>query len=348
MTLAWCSRALARGLIACCAVVAGSLATVVSATSEELTIYGSTPADEWEIYKAAFEAANPDITLTQFRDSSGSVIARLLAEEQSPQADVIFDMPATGILTLVERGLIEPYAPSGLADIDPRLVDKASPPHWFAFSGYAALICYNRIEGEAKNIPAPASWLDLTDPVYRGEITYADPNSSGTGMMFVAGILAQLGEEEGWAYLDALHENIAFYTLSGRKPCKLAGGGEYALGITLESSAIREIEGGAPVDAIVPTEGMYWEIAAAALVKGNDNPEAARRFLDWASSREANLLYSDFWSIIAIRDLAKPRSHLPADFLDKLQDLDFQWVADNRERIGEEWQRRYATKVEVE
>ncbi|MEX1107630.1 MAG: hypothetical protein WEC00_01845, partial [Dongiaceae bacterium] len=78
------------------------------------------------------------------------------------------------------------------------------------------------------------------------------------------------------------------------------------------------------------------------------NPEAAKRFLDWASSRRANAMFAEFWSIVAIRYLAEPRPYLPEDFLDRLQVIDFQWVADNRQRIGEEWQRRYATKVEPE
>jgi iron(III) transport system substrate-binding protein len=336
----------ATGLRAAPVVV--SIILAIPASAEELIVYGGTPADEWAVYKAAFEAENPDITLTQFTDGSGTLIARILAEQNAPHADVLFDMPATGILTLVERGLIEPYAPANLADLDPRLVDDHEPPYWFAFSGYATLICYNRIEGQKRGLPAPTSWQDLTDPIYRGQITVADPGSSGVGMMFATGIIGLLGEEQGWAYLDALHENIAFYTHSGTKPCKLAGAGEYAIGITIESSAAREIGKGAPVEAIVPEEGMFWEIASAALMKSTDNPEAAKRFLDWASSREANKLYSDFWSIIAIRDLAKPRPHLPPSFLDELREIDFQWVADNRERINAEWQRRYAVKVEPE
>ncbi|MEX2200075.1 MAG: extracellular solute-binding protein [Dongiaceae bacterium] len=319
-----------------------------SSAAEELVVYGSTRAEEWAVYKSAFEAEHPDITLTQFGDASGIIIARILAERGSPKADVIFDMPATGILTLVEEGLIEPYAPAGLADIDPRLIDLHEPPHWFAFSGYAALVCYNREEGAIRNIPPPTSWRDLADPVYRGQITMSDPNSSGTGMMIVAGILATFGEDEGWAFLDRLHENIAFYTHSGSKPCKLAGAGEYTIGLATENAPIREIEGGAPIDPIIPDEGMFWEIASVGMVKGTDNPEAARRFLDWASSRAANELFADHWSIVAIRDLAKPRPNLPEHFLDRLQKIDFQWVADNRERIGAEWQRRYATKIEPE
>ena len=319
-----------------------------SSAAEELVVYGSTPADEWAVYKAAFEAENPDITLTQFGDASGIIIARILAERDNPTADVIFDMPATGILTLVHEGLIEPYAPAGLADIDPRLVDTHEPPHWIAFSGYAALVCYNRDEGALRNIPAPASWRDLAKPIYRGQVTMPNPNSSGTGMIIVAGILATFGEEEGWAFLDRLHENIAFYTHSGSKPCKLAGAGEYTIGMSLENAPIREIDNGAPIDPVIPDEGLFWEIASVGIVRGTENADAAQRFVDWVSSRPANEIFADYWSIIAVRDLAKQRPYLPENFLDRLQVIDFQWVSDNRERIGDEWARRYATKTEAE
>ena len=32
-----------------------------------------------------------------------------------------------------------------------------------------------------------------------------------------------MGEEAGWKYMDALHQNIAQYTHSGSEPCEQAG-----------------------------------------------------------------------------------------------------------------------------
>jgi iron(III) transport system substrate-binding protein len=53
-----------------------------------------------------------------------------------------------------------------------------------------------------------------------------NPNSSGTGFLDVSSWLQLFGEDGGWDYMDRLHENIAFYTHSGSKPCKDAARGE--------------------------------------------------------------------------------------------------------------------------
>ena len=71
----------------------------------------------------------------------------------------------------------------------------------------------------------PESWNDLTKPVYQGHVVMPNPNSSGTGFLDVSSWLQLWGEEGGWQFMDALHENIAWYTHSGSKPCKQAAAG---------------------------------------------------------------------------------------------------------------------------
>jgi iron(III) transport system substrate-binding protein len=90
---------------------------------------------------------------------------------------------------------------------------------------FAAVVCYNTVEGQKKNIPQPKSWADLTKPVYKGQITMPNPASSGTGFFDVTAWLQTMGEANGWKYMDQLHENIAQYTHSGSKPCRQAGRG---------------------------------------------------------------------------------------------------------------------------
>ncbi|MEX2296992.1 MAG: extracellular solute-binding protein [Dongiaceae bacterium] len=313
-----------------------------------LTVYSTLTYEVFSKYQAAFEAANPDIEISHVHDSGGVVMARLLAERDNPQADVIWDLQATSVIVLADEGLLEPYAPAGLADLDPRLVDGRDPPAWFGYSGYAGLACYNRVEGEKLGIPAPVSWQDLADPIYRGRITMPSPALSGTGLMIVAGFLELMGEEEGWEYLDRLHENIAFYTHGGAKPCKLVGAGEHLVGLSYENAVVQLQADGAPVDIVLPSEGIFWEIGAVAIMRGTDEPEAARRLLDWTASPEAMALYAEDWPIVAMPGMAKVLPGLPDDFVNRLVDSDFEWIAANRERIIAEWERRYGSKTEAE
>ena len=89
---------------------------------------------------------------------------------------------------------------------------------------------------KAKNLDMPQSYADLLKPMYKGYLVMPNPASSGTGFLTVSAILQIMGQEKGWDYLDQLHENIAMYTHSGSKPAKMAGKGEFPIGIP--SSAV--------------------------------------------------------------------------------------------------------------
>src|SRR3546814_945641 len=90
-------------------------------------------------------------------------------------------------------------------------------------------------------------------------------NSSGTGFLDVSSWLQLFGEDEAWEYMDALHQNIARYTHSGSAPCKLAASGETVIGISFAFRGAKSKADGAPIDIIVPEEGIGWDMEATAI-----------------------------------------------------------------------------------
>jgi iron(III) transport system substrate-binding protein len=318
------------------------------AAAEELTVYTAIEADDLTKYAERFNKDHPDIEIQWVRDSTGIVTAKLLAEKDNPQADIIWGLAATSLMLLKNEGMLEPYAPAGLERLDARFVDSAEPPAWTGMDAWAAVICFNTVEGERLGLPKPASWQDLLDPAYRGHIVMPNPNSSGTGFLDVSSWLQLFGEEEGWRYMDQLHENIAAYTHSGSKPCRQAAAGEVPIGISFEFRAARLKEEGAPIDIIVPEEGIGWDMEATAIVKGTDKLEAAKTLADWSVSEAANQLYAEGYAVVAIPELAQPIAHMPEDLESKMIENDFDWAAANRERILAEWQSRYDVKTEPE
>ena len=89
---------------------------------------------------------------------------------------------------------------------------------------WVAAVCFNTVEGEKLGLTPPKTWKDLTKAEYKGHVIMPNPNSSGTGFLDVSSWLQMFGEEDGWAFMDGLHANIAAYTHSGSKPCKHGGG----------------------------------------------------------------------------------------------------------------------------
>ena len=333
-------------LAAALALVAGT----ALAQKTQLLVYTALETDQLKAYQEGFNKAYPDIELKWVRDSTGVITAKLLAEKANPQADVVMGVAATSLALLDKNGMLEPYKPLNADAIMAVYRDKKSPPAWFGMDVWGATVCFNTVEAQKKNIPKPESWKDLLKPAYKGQIVMPNPASSGTGFFDVTAWLTLWGDKDGkgdgWKYMDALHENIAQYTHSGSKPCNMAASGEYVVGISFEYRANTNKAKGAPIDLVFPKEGLGWDLEAFAIHKGTKKLEAAQKLADWASSKDAMLLYGKNFAITAQPGVAAPLANVPADYEKRLVKLDFKYAADNRERILAEWTKRYNAKSE--
>jgi len=333
------------GGVAIAAAAIGFMGGKVYAATE-LTVYTAIEAEDLKKYAERFNADHPDIKINWVRDSTGIVTAKLLAEKNNPQADVIWGLAATSLLLFKGEGMLEPYAPAGLDKLDAKFRDKADPPSWVGMDAWVAAICYNTVEGEKNKLPIPASWKDLLNPVYKGHVVMPNPASSGTGFLDVSSWLQMFGEEEGWKFMDGLHENIGRYTHSGSKPCKLAASGEAAIGISFAFRAAKSKAEGAPLEIVIPSEGIGWDMEATAIVKGTKKMDAAKTLVDWSVSQKANEMYNEGYAVVAMTGVAKPVKFFPPNVEEKMIDNNFEWSASNRERILAEWQKRYDSKSE--
>jgi len=324
-----------------------SPAATAAGTSDTIVVYTALEDDQLAKYLPLFEKAHPEIKVNKVRDSTGVVTAKLLAEKDNPQADVVWGLAASSLLVADQKGMLEPYSPKGLENVNPKFKDEKNPPHWVGIDVWMSAFCVNTTEMKKKDLPIPQSWSDLTKPEYKGLIVMSNPASSGTGFLSVSAMLQENGEKAGWDYLDKLDQNIAQYVHSGSKPCKIAGTGEYPIGISFDYRAVKQKNAGEPIEAVFPKEGSGWDIEANALVKKATIKPAAKVFLDWAISPEISKLYAESFPVTAVKtDVAIPKGY-PEDPLKQLSAKnDFNWAAKNREAILAEWTKRYDSKSE--
>ncbi|MFZ1642629.1 MAG: putative 2-aminoethylphosphonate ABC transporter substrate-binding protein [Candidatus Contendobacter sp.] len=327
------------------ALLLASVALTAQAKTE-LIVYTAVEADELAKFKQAIEADNPDLDIKWVRDSTGIITAKLLAEKANPQADVVWGLAATSLKLLADQGYFQPYAPKGVEALDPQYVDKAKPPQWIGQRAWVASLCFNTVEAEKLKLPTPTSWQDLTKPEFKGKVVMPNPNSSGTGFLDVSAWIQMWGEEKAWKYMDGLHDNIAQYTHSGSKPCKMAAAGETPVGISFAYRGAQEKSKGAPVEVIAPSEGVGWDLEAFAIVKNTKNLEAAKRLANWSVTRKANEIYSEGYAVVAMPGVAKPVPNYPEGIAQKMIKNDFEWAAKHREAILAEWAKRYDSKSE--
>ncbi|RDI21437.1 iron(III) transport system substrate-binding protein [Pseudacidovorax intermedius] len=321
------------------------------AQKTQLTVYTALETDQLKAYQSAFNKVEPDIEIKWVRDSTGVITAKLLAEKANPQADVVWGVAASSMALFDKQGMLEPYAPLNLDAVMPQYRDKKNPPAWVGMDVFGAVVCFNTVEAKKKNIPIPTTWKDLTKPEYKGQVVMPNPASSGTGYFDVAAWLQLWGDDAGkgggWKYMDALHENIAQYTHSGSKPCNMAASGEYVAGISFEYRGYTNKAKGAPIELVFPKEGLGWDLEAVGIYKGTKKLDAAKKLANWATSKDAMLLYGKNFAVTAQPGVAPKLAGIPDDYEARLIKMDFEKSATNRERTLAEWTRRYDAKSEA-
>jgi iron(III) transport system substrate-binding protein len=319
----------------------------------ELVVYSTIEPEEVQPYKAAFEADNPGITLDIVRSSAGTMTARILAEKNNPQNDAMFRIANTSLIVFGKEGLVYPYEPKGMGRVDPEFRDKVNKPAlWTGTDAYTNVICYNVPESKKLGLPRPKSWQDLTKPIYKGYIVAPNPQASGTGFINMAAWISLWGEDKALQNMDKLTANVKFYMNSGSAPCRKAASGEVPIALSWDLGAAELISQGAPIEALMPEEGLGWDLEGSAIMKAAEKRgrlEDAKKLMDWMISDRAMKLHNKSFAIIAIPETAVPTSrHLGTrmDMMKRVVKYDFAWNAENRNRLIEKWTARYEGKVQ--
>ena len=289
--------------------VTGLLMFAASAQAQ-LTVSCSSIDEQCRAGVAAFERST-GIKVSMVRKGTGETYAQIRAEASSPRGDVWWGGPGDPHMQAAEEGLLEEYKSPRLAELHPWAVRLAELSRYRTAGIYlgALGIGYNTEVLKKKGIPEPKCWADLLDAKFRDEVQIADPNSSGTAYVMLATMVQLMGEEKGFAYLKALHRNINQYTKSGIAPVKATATGETGVGIAFMHDMVTTRVQGAPVKTIAPCEGTGYEIGAVSLIKGRNNAEAARKFVDWTLSPEAQKLVFADLKIYSIPSNRKAQAH---------------------------------------
>lgn len=321
-------------------IVAALFRLPVAIAAETVVVYTSAEPNLIPLYTRAFRAAQPDIFLKWVRFSGGALNERLLAEKNAPQADAVFGHSVTALLELKRQGALEPYSPKGSENIPRTMRDRSENPSWSGINVWAGAVIMNRNLLASHHLPRPATWRDLADPAYRGHLVMPDPGSSGTGLLLVNGWLAAMGPEQGWAFMEDLHQNIRQYTLSGADPGKMAVAGEAAVGLSSEALLGYIMKQRPPVEVVLPEGPLPWDMEGVALVKNGPNPDGAKKLLDFSTSPAVAQIAADNLYLPARADIQL--SPEAAQARARLADIDFEANAAGREAVISEWRRRFA------
>jgi iron(III) transport system substrate-binding protein len=272
--------ALRKLSFAALALCASFLAGMQGAQAQQkLVIYSANDSTLNDLVFNAF-TKETGIQVETVSTGSGVLMKRIQAEKDNPQGDIIWGVSRSLLQT--SKAYFAPYASTEIAAIPPDFLD---PDHlWTGTNVHLLVVTQN-----TKLIPegeGPKTWADLLDPKYKGKISFTDPANSGSAYTNATLLIDHWGGgDAGWAKLKALFANTKILNRS-TQVFQGVGTGEYALGISLEYAGVLWASNGAPVKNIYPADGTLALIEGVAIIKGDANPEAAKKFVDYINRKD--------------------------------------------------------------
>ena len=309
-----------------------------------LNLYCSSPNTAWcQGMANGFEKAT-GTKVAVVQKATGEMLAQIKAERANPKGDIWWAGPGDSYLQAAEEGLLETYRSPNLVELHDwaRRISEISKYQVSGVYGGILSLGYNTELQQKKKLPVPKCWKDLVDPAYRGEIMLGNPNSSGTAYLMLATLVQVFGEDEAFRYLKAVGANVASYARSGIGPMTAVKRGEVYLGSSVLHGVVNEIVAGFPVLPVLPCEGVGYEIGSMAIVKGARNLDAAKKFVDWALTADAQKIG------LEVKEYALPTNRsvpLPPQ-VPKLSDvkvIDYDFArygsSETRKRLLERWEK---------
>lgn len=295
-----------------------------------LVVYSPHDADPLNAGVAMFQAAYPDIDVQVIAAGTGELCQRIVAESENPQGDVLWGGGADTLAGYVD------YFDAYVCANDDVIGDayKDADDMWIGESPLPMVFIYNKNLIAEEDVPK--TWDDLCNEALKGKIAFASPAKSGSAYTQLCTMLFSKDTiDEGWELVFNFIKNLDGKVQDSSGNChKLVASGEYAVGVTIEKSAVLYNDN--PDIAYVYPEKNSAVPDGVALIKNCPNPDNAKLFIDFVTGLECQTAQNADWARRPVRSDLTPVGLVGLDTLD-LGNYDFAYAAKNKAEIVEKW-----------
>jgi len=240
------------------------------------------------------------IKINRIEGGEDALFERIKNEGANSPADVFLTVDVGRIWRADQAGIFEPVKSP---ELESRVPASFRDPdnRWFGFSARARVIVYNKAmvkPGEVRD------YEDLANPKWKGKVC---TRSSAHPYMLslTASMVAHLGEQKAEAWTQGLKDNLAHNPKGGdTDQIRSAAAGECALAVTNQYYFVRLMRSKRPEDrqaverlaVVFPNQanrGTHMNISGGGMLKHAPHKEAARKFLEYLASDEAQSYFAN-------------------------------------------------------
>jgi iron(III) transport system substrate-binding protein len=313
---------------------------VIAAAEKEGKVvwYTATTPETAEALAKAFQQRYPKIKLTLERNGAERMQSRISQEYQSNifAVDVATSSEIGHALIWKKNGWLVKYQPEDVEKYWPK--DMLDSDGMFAIRTInIVIISYNT--NLVKEADAPKTWKDLLDPKWKGKMVKSHPAYSGTTLTSTY----LLSKELGWDYFNELAKQSVMQVQSAGDPGIKVGVGERAIGVDgSEQSTLMEIEKGAPIKIVYPTDGVPVTETPTGIMAKAPNPNAARVLMSWLFSVEGQQVGVDVGNNRGLHPGIKTKPGVPPlSSMKYLVDKDLENFVKSTEDVKKNYQTRF-------
>jgi iron(III) transport system substrate-binding protein len=301
-----------------------------------LVWYGTTLPDVLEVLVGAFEQKYPGIKVKTLRAIGSDLLQRLATEKRAgiPSADVIALGDPDIEKDLFSKGMVDRYI---VADYDkyPKSF-KGDPTVGVVFDKLTIVgpIVFNTSRMRRSDVPASlVDFAKLDAEKFRGKIIMLDPRATLSGLVGVTFI----DEAAGRQALKAIGDLRPVVQASSTVVNEGIISGEYWITPTFNMQVMSGLQAaGAPLDFVVPKEGVWTIPSLQMLVSKAPHRNAARLWLEWLYSAEGQKVITRQGYYSGHADVPVARTMAWMNGV-KIADLDLVKIQEDRGPLLEEY-----------
>lgn len=240
------------------------------------------------------------IPTQHFRTGGVKLAQKFEAEVKANQIKCsALDSSLPGIMmNWVDRGLITQYeSPEAKNYPD----DVRAAGYWAPIKALVLTIAYNA--DLIKPEDAPRTWEDVLDPKWKGKMVMADAFYSGAALHWFAALRKAYGK----SYMEKLSKQDVLIRRGSGATANTVTAGERPLSpMLLHYRVFANVKKGANLQVVMPEAGVPMSYMVIGVPTGAPNPEAGKKFIDFALSKEAQTFWQRKYHTPSLRKDVEP------------------------------------------